>query len=199
MYIVGNSLYTKVYQFVSNKNKNKEFINIFSAKSVSKLMKNVNQFLTNIDVTNYEVGKNEDECRKKLKGDIGELFALIWLQFFGSIFHIINPKLTSRDYKGVDFVAGCVEGGIVVIQSKFYNHTNEIKSGELETMYIQASNLRPEKIILFTTLPQNKISARYTSYENKNTLIIDCKIIDKYYKQKGVYSQFHQIFKESFE
>ena len=153
MIIISNPLYTKLYQFISNQNMNKEFIEVFNAKSLSNLMRNINRFLDQINLTNYELGSNIEDCRKKLKGDIGELFALAWIQTFGSIFDLVNPKLAPRDYKGIDLFSGYVKGGLATIQVKWWEHVNEIETGQLETLYVQASNLRPEKIVIWTTLP----------------------------------------------
>jgi hypothetical protein len=198
MVIVSNPLYAKVNQFISNQNMNKEFIEIFNTKSLSSLMRNINRFLDQINLTNYELGSNIEDCRKKLKGDIGELFALAWIQTFGSIFGLVNPKLAPRDYVGIDLLSGYVKGGTTTIQVKWWENMNEIESGKLETLYVQASNLRPEKIVIWTTLPKHKISSRYNNFNNTNTIIIDNKDIDKYYKQEGVREQFYQTFKESF-
>ena len=198
MIIISNPLYTKLYQFISNQNMNKEFIEVFNAKSLSNLMRNINRFLDQINLTNYELGSNIEDCRKKLKGDIGELFALAWIQTFGSIFDLVYPKLAPRDYKGIDLFSGYVKGGLATIQVKWWEHVNEIETGQLETLYVQASNLRPEKIVIWTTLPKYKISSRYNNFSNTNTIIIDNQKIDKYYKQEGVREQFYKVFKESF-
>jgi hypothetical protein len=57
----------------------------------------LNRLVYVIDCTDYEFGKELNECKLKVKGDMFELFNMIWLNTFGgdrSLF-IFNPTLAA--------------------------------------------------------------------------------------------------------
>ena len=192
-YVDNNILSTSVQKLrtlAKSGNFNKEFLNVFSSNSINQLCTRINSITNIIDCTDYELGKEVEECQRKVKGDLFELFTVLFFNAFGgdrSLF-IHDIKWAYRDQVGYDFNALNKDGDMCIIQSKFVaNATLPFeKDGRLETFFgslpegIKIKKGLPSRI-LFTTA--GKIGSYYLNEEvrsGKNFMIINRDIIKKF-------------------
>ncbi len=183
----------KQLENLSKRTHKEEFIDVFSSQSITQFVNKLNRLVDVIDCTDYEFGKELSECKLKVKGDMFELFTIIWLNAFGgdrSLF-IFNTTFSDRDLEGIDLFATNKDGNIICIQSKFIGNSQAtFEKNRLETFflkssqYVIASETCPTHI-LFTTA--SKVDERYKRHEREGSLlIIDKKKIDKFASKTNV-------------
>lgn len=174
----------KLRAFIKSKSAEQQIIDVFSVTDPNAFYKAVTDFPSLVDCTDYEFGKPLEECQNKIKGDLFEMFCLIWMESFGgdrAIF-AFGTDWAPRDQKGIDFFAKNKFGDVLPIQTKFVGNSNaQFESNRLETFFQEARKYTVYRegapsVILFTSA--SKVSSRYTM--DKTMLVIDRKMIGKY-------------------
>ncbi len=176
----------KLRKFAKERGLVEEFRRIFESSNINQLCKRIAETAEKIDCTDYEIGKDPVECKRKIKGDLFEVFCLLWLNIFGGerSIYAYNLKWAPRDMRGIDFFAINKFGNPLPIQCKFIaNPMEEFKGdGRLETFFQEAKNYTVASpnnevpmVILFTST--NKVGYRYRG--DRSMLIVDRKMISK--------------------
>jgi hypothetical protein len=170
-----------------------KFREVFSSTNINQLITKINKIVEDIDCTDYEFGKPLSDCKLKIKGDLLEVFNVLYLETFGgdrSLF-VFDIEFASRDYEGIDLFAKNKEGNIVSIQTKFIGNSNSVfESNRLETFFGKAletsvASKKSPTLILFTTA--SKVSERYKRMERNGSLtIIDKKVISEFASKSNV-------------
>lgn len=175
--------FSHLYRLGKNKNCLSELTKVFAVNSLSKVVSNIANFPNKIDVSNYEDGDTIEESTNKIKGDLWELFTVLWLNSAGGdrAYRLTNVKWAKRDQIGYDFTGLDTNGNPAFIQSKFHaNPTKEYESNQLETFLGESrDSATATTAVLFTSAV--KISERYRRMHREGKLIIiDKKAIDKF-------------------
>jgi hypothetical protein len=167
-----------------------EFKHIFSSSSINQLCKRISEFPSKVDCTDYEFGKPLLDCQNKVKGDLFEIFCLIWMESFGGDRSIFSFGIdwAERDQTGIDFFAKNKFGHTLPIQSKFVANSDSLfESNRLETFFQEAKKYTVYKegaptVILFTSA--DKISGRYK--HDKSMLVIDRGMINRFSPKENI-------------
>ena len=173
-------------------NTNDKFREVLSSENINQFCNRLASLTEKIDCTDYELGKDVEECKRKVKGDMFELFTVLFFNAFRgdrSLF-LGELKWAYRDQVGYDFFTSNKEGDVCIIQSKFVANASAPfeKDGRLETFF---GTLREGMVIkkdipsriLFTTA--GKVASYYVNEQrrsSKNFLIIDRKFISRFTK-----------------
>lgn len=174
----------KLRAFIRLRGAEETFLNVFKTGDPSLFYKAILDFSKEVDCTDYEFGKSLEDCQNKIKGDIFELFCLLWLESFGgdrAIF-AFGVDWAPRDQKGIDFFSKNKFGDSLPIQTKFVgNESSQFESNRLETFFQESRKYTVYRegapsVILFTSA--SKVSSRYTM--DKTMLVIDRGMIGKY-------------------
>lgn len=185
--IIGHG-YETLYRFGHKHNCLKEIKEVFNADTLSKLIRNIANFPNKVNVEDYEKGKPLEESSNKIKGDLWELFCIIWLEANGGdrSYRITNVKWADRDQRGVDFYATDTFGKQATIQAKFHaNPIEKYKADQLETFLLESHEVYTR--ILFTSAA--KVDGRYMiSDSQKQLVVINKKAIKKFYDKGFVKS-----------
>jgi hypothetical protein len=174
----------KLRSFIKTREAGDKFVGIFESGDPSVFIQKISEFSKVVDCTDYEFGKPLQDCQNKIKGDIFEMFCLLWMETFGGDRAIFSFGIdwAPRDQKGIDFFAKNKFGHTLPIQTKFVaNGDSNFESNRLETFFQESRKYTvpvegAPSVILFTSAA--KISSRYTS--DKTMLIIDRKMISKF-------------------
>ena len=194
-YVDNNILSSSVRmlrKLADNTNSNAEFKYVLSATSISKFTSRLASLTEKVDCTDYELGKDIEECKRKVKGDMFELFTVLFFNAFGgdrSLF-LHDIKWAYRDQVGYDFTATNKEGDVCIIQSKFVANASAKfeKDGRLETFF----GSLPEGVVIKKDIPSrvlfttaSNVGSYYLNEQrrsSKNFLIIDKKFINRFTK-----------------
>lgn len=177
----------KLFSFSTSESA-KEILEVFNSKSISELIRKISIVTTKVDCTDYEYGKPLQECENKFKGDLFEVFSILFFINFGGDrkFLIHGIDWAPRDQEGWDFVATNNLGKPVTIQSKFVGNSSYIFEGDgrLETFFGnlidgQEQNSKTTNKILFTSA--SKIGSRYERWNREGLLtVVDRRLIRKF-------------------
>jgi hypothetical protein len=162
--------YYRLYSFASSHKYKKDIIDIFDVSSFSRLIRNINSVSSNIDVADYEKGKSLEECQNSFKGDLFELFTIIFLTNVGggSPFYLSSIEWAKLGQTGYDFKAIDKNGNEILIQSKYRSNPQILfESDSLENFFIESQKANA---FLFTS--SSKISERYRRAERESKLVI---------------------------
>jgi hypothetical protein len=192
--------YSQLYKFGKDNNCLDKLANVFKANSLSKVVSNIATFNNKVNVENYEVGKPLSECSNKVKGDLWELFTIIWLEQNGGdkMYRILNVKWAGRDQIGYDFTGTDHNGNPAFIQSKFHaNPMLKYESNQLETFLGESRDLDSSTTaVLFTSAVS--ISERYRRRHREGKLVVlDKKRISKFC-DKGFFSYLDEKIEKGF-
>lgn len=192
--------FSHLYKLGNEKDCLPELTKVFSVDSLSKLISNIASFTEKVDVSNYEDGDTDEESANKIKGDLWELFTILWLNQAGGDcrYRLTNIKWATRDQIGYDFTGLDTNGNPAFIQSKFHaNPTREYESNQLETFLGESrDSSTATTAVLFTSAV--KISERYRRMHRDGKLvIIDKKAIDKFC-DKGFFASLAEESKKMF-
>jgi hypothetical protein len=183
--------------------KQDEFQSIFASESINQFVSRLSNLTDIVDTTDYELGRDIDECNNKVKGDMFEVFTILFFNAFGgdrSLF-IHNIEWAYRDQIGYDFLATNKKNTPVAIQSKFVaNVTAEFNRGKLETFFGRL----PEGTVIEKDTPSRVLfttASKFASYyiteqrqSGKNFLIVDRKTIKRFTdKNLGFWNECKEI------
>ena len=206
MNIKGNHIFNLLYKDAQNNNRLGEFVEIFNVyenkNALAKLWSNINAYISKYQFEGYEPLGND--FQDKVKGDIGELFCLAWVQEYGGHkkvgFHHIQP--TERDAEGTDFVGLNQEGLRSILQAKTFSKHTELKSGKLETFFRSSRKYKvqysdnEEVMSAFLFIPYGKVEAKWV--REQNCKIIDSSVINSI-TTKGFWLSLYLTVKEDFK
>lgn len=167
------------------------FIDVFSSTSINQFVTRVNKLIDNIDCSRYEPRSTKEECERKVKGDLFELFTVLFFNNFGSLEHLFirRIKWASRNQIGFDFEGENRDGDPCIIQSKFVSNAAAKFETDLTTFFgslpegLKVKRNRPARV-LFTTanIPGGKIKTIERD-SNRNFLVIDRNEIKRLTKE----------------
>jgi len=180
----------KIRKLSKDTNSSDEFKKVFSSTSINQLCKRISDLPNLVDCTDYEFGKPILDCQNKVKGDLFEIFCLIWMESFGGDRSIFSFGIdwAERDQTGIDFFAKNKFGHILPIQSKFVANSESLfESNRLETFFQESKKYTVYKegaptVCLFTSA--SKISGRYI--HDKSMLVIDRDFINRFSPKENI-------------
>ena len=185
------------------------FTDVLQSTSINQFTTRLVKLTANVDCSRYEPGSDAEEGKRKVKGDMFELFTVLFLNAFGGdrTLFIHNVKWASRDQIGYDFLSENKDGDPCVIQSKFIaNATVPFeRDGRLETFFatlpegVTVKKNRPSRV-LFTTA--NITGGFYKSLERQDEgfKIIDRKLIKDFTdKNVGFWNYCNEVGRAYFK
>lgn len=197
-----NETVIRIIEVVKRTNTQEEFSNIFTKNNTPSFITAITNYVDKVNCENYETGKPIYECRNKLKGDIFELFTVLFLNAFGGDRSLLlsDVKWAQRDQIGYDFTGKNRDGQLVTIQSKYianpkimFEADGRLETFAWETLECSEASSDMYKAILFTSAVN--IAERYRRYERRGSLIIiDRQTIDKFTKNNiGFWEEVQHI------
>ena len=175
--------WASLYQFGEERGITSSIREVFQVKSLSEFTRKVSTVVDKVDCSGYDGSLDLEEAKNKFKGDLFEVFTVMFMNSVGGDRHyrILGLEWASRDQAGYDFTAIDHKGNPVLLQSKYRsNPGQEFESNQLETFLAEGNNFdEVVQRVLFTN--STKISSRYKRFEREgNMRIIDGSQIKKH-------------------
>jgi hypothetical protein len=183
--------------------KQEEFQRVFASENINQFVSRLSKLTDKVDTTDYELGRDIVECNNKVKGDMFELFTVLFFDAYKGdrSINLHDVKWAYRDQVGYDFIAKTRKNSPAVIQSKFVgNATAEFNSGRLETFFKEL----PEGLLIEPKLPSRilfttagNVAPLYIKEQRRlqgNFLIVDRKTIKRFTNgDQGFWAQCKDI------